>query len=54
MQHLLAHSDNHIPWNKGKITGQKPPLKRNEIWAIRVHLHIRQTQSLRFSQVAGA
>jgi integrase len=41
MQHLLAHSDNHIPWNKGKITGQKPPLKRNEIWAIRVHLHIR-------------
>ncbi len=41
MQHLLTHHDNHIPWNKGKITGQKPPLKRNEIWAIRVHLHIR-------------
>lgn len=25
MQHLLTHSDNHIPWNKGKITSQKQP-----------------------------
>ena len=41
MQYLLTHSEHHIPWNKGKITGQKPPLKRNEIWAIRVRLHIR-------------
>ena len=40
MQYLLTHSEHHVPWNKGKITGQKPPLKRNEIWAIRVHLHI--------------
>ena len=23
------------PWNKGKLTGQKPPLKLCEIWAIR-------------------
>lgn len=30
----------HIPWNKGKITGQKPPLKLNEIWAIRIRLQI--------------
>lgn len=29
-----------IPWNKGKIIGQKPPLKRNEIWAIRIRLQI--------------
>ena len=39
MQYLLTHSVHHIPWNKGKITGQKPPLKRNEIWAIRARLH---------------
>ncbi len=39
MQYLLTHSEQHIPWNKGKITGQKPPLKRNEIWAIRIRLH---------------
>jgi integrase len=28
------------PWNKGKITGQKPPLKPREVWAIRVRLQI--------------
>ena len=26
------------PWNKGKLLGQKPPLKLKEIWAIRVRL----------------
>ena len=30
----------HVPWNKGKLTGQKPPLKRKEIWAIRVRLQL--------------
>lgn len=25
-------------WNKGKLVGQKPPLKPKEIWAIRIHL----------------
>ncbi len=24
------------PWNKGKLVGQKPPLKLKEIWAIRI------------------
>ena len=23
-----------VPWNKGKLIGQKPPLKLKEIWAI--------------------
>jgi hypothetical protein len=26
------------PWNKGKLAGQKPPLKAKDIWAIRTHL----------------
>ena len=26
-------------WNKGKLVGQKPPLKPKDIWAIRIHLH---------------
>jgi hypothetical protein len=29
-----------IPWNKGKLLGQKPPLKLKEIWAIRVRLQL--------------
>ena len=30
-----------VPWNKGKIVGQKAPLKLREIWAIRVRLQLR-------------
>ena len=30
------------PWNKGKLIGQKPPLKLPEIWAIRIRLQIRK------------
>ena len=29
-----------VPWNKGKLIGQKSPLKLKEIWAIRVRLQI--------------
>jgi hypothetical protein len=25
-----------VPWNKGKLTGQKSPLKLKEVWAIRI------------------
>ena len=28
------------PWNKGKLVGQKAPLRLNEIWAIRVRLQL--------------
>src|SRR5687768_17138710 len=29
-----------VPWNKGKLIGQKAPLKLKEIWAIRVRLQL--------------
>ncbi len=28
------------PWNKGKLVGQKSPLKLKEIWAIQVRLEL--------------
>lgn len=31
---------NHQPWNKGKLVGQKAPLRLRDIWAIRVRLQI--------------
>ena len=31
-------SQSHEPWNKGKLIGQKSPLKLKDIWAIRFHL----------------
>ena len=27
-----------VPWNKGKLVGQKAPFKLKEIWAIRVRI----------------
>ena len=42
--HLLTHTpQKHTPWNKGKLTGQKPPFKLKEIWAIRVRLQLNES-----------
>ena len=30
------------PWNKGRLIGQKRPLKPNDVWAIRVRLQLEQ------------
>jgi integrase len=34
-----THSS-RTPWNKGKLTGPKPPLKVREIWAVRIRLQL--------------
>jgi integrase len=39
-QTLVQSLKPFVPWNKGKVTGQKPPLKPREVWAIRVRLQI--------------
>ena len=33
-------NNGHAPWNKGKLIGQKSPLKLKEIWAIRIRLQM--------------
>jgi hypothetical protein len=35
-----AHSGPGEPWNKGKLVGQKAPLRLKEIWAIRIRLQL--------------
>jgi len=40
MQSSITSNVLRVPWNRGKMMGQKPPLKRNEIWAIRTRLQI--------------
>lgn len=35
---MEALSHKREAWNKGKLVGQKPPLKPKDIWAIRIHL----------------
>ena len=39
-QNSAAGSVNHIPWNRGRLIGPKPPLKLREIWAIRIRLQL--------------
>jgi len=31
-----------VPWNKGKLTGAKPPLRPKHVWAIRTRLQMEQ------------
>lgn len=53
MQHQSKHDVIRVPWNKGIIMGQKPPLKRSEVWAIRVRLEIAgQTRDLAMFNLA--
>ena len=40
MYFLTQTPKGSIPWNKGKLIGQKPPLKLKEIWAVRVRLQL--------------
>jgi hypothetical protein len=40
MATLESTASVHIPWNRGKLVGQKAPLRISEIWAIRVRLEI--------------
>ncbi len=40
MEPLYSPPRIHVPWNKGKLTGQKPPLKLSEVWAIRTRLQL--------------
>ena len=35
-----ANTIRREPWNKGKIVGQKAPFKLQDIWALRVRLHM--------------
>jgi hypothetical protein len=40
MEATTVVSAARVPWNKGKSTGQKPPLKLKEIQAIRIRLQL--------------
>ena len=43
-----------VPWNKGKLTGQKSPLKLKEIWAIRIRLQLSARISPHKESAGGA
>lgn len=37
---ITQNNENRIPWNKGKLIGQKSPPKLKEIWIIRIRLQL--------------
>ena len=40
MNDLQCNHHHQVPWNKGKLVGQKPPTKLKDIWAIRIRLQL--------------
>jgi hypothetical protein len=35
---MNARVPKRVPWNKGKLTGAKPPLRPKHVWSIRTKL----------------
>lgn len=40
MNHIIEADSRAGPWNKGKLIGQKAPLRLKDIWAIRIRLQL--------------
>ena len=43
MNSFFRLSKHNIPWNQGRLVGQKLPLKLKELWAIRIRLQLRNS-----------
>jgi hypothetical protein len=39
-ENTTGNAIKHLPWNKGKLTGAKPPLRPKHVWSIRTKLQI--------------
>lgn len=56
MTDILSTSESmlkHVPWNKGKIVGAKPPLRPKDVWSIRTKLQVEgRTRDLALFNVA--
>jgi integrase len=45
MQSIKATTPSaYVPWNKGKLSGQKPPLQPKHVWAIRTRLQLAEAK----------
>src|SRR2546427_6616925 len=39
-ENAVPTASKRMPWNKGKLTGAKPPLRPKHVWSIRTKLQI--------------
>jgi hypothetical protein len=52
-QSSMLPAPKRTPWNKGKLTGAKPPLLARHVWSIRTKLQIeKQTRDLAMFNLA--
>lgn len=52
MNSIPVTAQSIVPWNKGRLIGQKAPLKLKEIWAIRTRLQLaNRTRDLALSNL---
>src|SRR5215510_4641051 len=52
-QNVSTATPRRAPWNKGKLIGQKPPLRPKHVWSIRTKLQIGgRTQDLAMFNLA--
>src|SRR6266850_6584624 len=40
LENAIGTANRYLPWNKGKLTGAKPPLRPKHVWSIRTKLQI--------------
>ena len=53
IENSTTSSAKRAPWNKGKLTGAKPPLRPKHVWAIRTKLQMdQQTRDLALFNLA--
>jgi integrase len=53
MDQSVSSAPHQVPWNKGRLVGQKLPLRLKEIWAIRIRLQLaRRTRDLALFNLA--
>jgi hypothetical protein len=38
--HTMSSTPRREPWNKGRLIGQKPPLRPKHVWSIRTRLQM--------------
>jgi hypothetical protein len=43
-ERVMSNAEHRQAWKKGKLVGQKAPLRLRDIWAIRVRLQLRNKQ----------
>jgi hypothetical protein len=46
METIISSTSIRVPWNKGKLVGQKAPFKLKEIWGIRAEFSTLPTSLL--------